>query len=54
MDNCAVQLVTRIPEGMPDLKISYADQNGEHSFYVSQSGVDGSIILVDDSIEAVG
>ncbi len=54
MDNCAVQLVTLIPEGMPELKISYRDADGEHSLYLSQSGEDGSFILVDDSIEAVG
>jgi len=54
MENCAVQLVTLIPEGMPELKLSYRDSAGEHSLYLSQSGEDGSIILVDDSIEAVG
>ncbi len=54
MENCAVQLVTLIPEGMPELKISYRDAQGEHSLYLSQSGEDGSLMLVDDSIEAVG
>lgn len=54
MENCGLQLVTGVPEGMPELKLSYRDANGEHVFYLSQSGVDGSYILVDDSIEAVG
>lgn len=54
MDNCALQLITLIPEGMPELKISYKDAAGEHTLYLSQSGVDGSLILVDDGIEAVG
>ena len=54
MNDCAVQLLTNIPEGMPDLKLSYVDSNGEHELYLSQSGEDGSFILVDGSIEAVG
>ena len=54
MCDCALQLVTNVPEGMPELKISYSDAGGEHVFYLSQSGLDGSFILVDDSIEAVG
>lgn len=54
MEDCAVQLVTNVPEGMPELKLSYTDANGEHELYLSQSGEDGSFILVDGSIEAVG
>ena len=54
MNNCVLQLVTLVPEGMPELKISYEDANGKHEFYLSQSGVDGSFILVDGSVEAVG
>ncbi len=54
MKDCAVQLITTIPEGMPELKLSYTDAGGEHSLYLSQSGEDGSLLLVDDSIEAVG
>lgn len=54
MNDCAVQLVTIVPEGMPDLKISYTDASGEHNLYLSQSGLDGSLLLVDEGIEAVG
>ena len=54
MTNCVLQLVTNVPEGMPELKISYCDAAGEHVYYLSQSGIDGSFILVGDNIEAVG
>ena len=54
MEDCALQIVTDIPEGMPELKLSYRDAAGEHELYLSQSGVDGSFIFVDGSIEAVG
>ena len=55
MEDCALQLVTDIPEGMPELKLSYTDAEGEHELYLSQSGEDGSLLLVDgSSIEAVG
>ena len=54
MEDCALQLVTSIPEGMPELKLSYSDAKGEHVFYLSQSGVDGSLVLVGEGIEAVG
>lgn len=54
MEDCALQLLTNIPEGMPELKLSYTDAEGEHELYLSQSGEDGSFILVDGSIEAVG
>lgn len=54
MTDCAIQLVTLIPEGMPNIKISYTDAEGEHSLLLTQSGEDGSIILVNDDIEAVG
>ena len=53
MDNCALQLQCLIPEGMPNLRISYDDEAGSHSFYLSHSGVDGSVLLT-DTVEAVG
>ena len=53
MDNCALQLRCLIPEGMPNLRISYDDAQGSHSYYLSHSGVDGSVILT-DAVEAVG
>ena len=55
MHDCAVQLVTVLPEGMPDLMIRYTSSNGSrHNLLVTQSGEDGSLILSDDSIVAVG
>lgn len=54
MTDCAVQLVTVIPEGMPDIMISYSTASGEQHLYLTESGEDGSLILADDSIEAVG
>lgn len=53
MDNCALQLQCLIPEGMPNLRISYDDAGGSHSYYLSHSGLDGGAILT-DAVEAVG
>ena len=55
MENCAVQVSTWIPDGMPNLKLSYRNSEGLQNFYLTQSGEDGSLILMPgDSIEAVG
>ncbi len=54
MQDCALQIKTLIPEGMPDLMISYTDKDGRHNILLTESGEDGSLILMDDSIEAVG
>jgi len=55
VQNSAIQLIAEIPEGMPNLMISYSDAAGEsHRWLISQSGKDGSLILVDENIEAVG
>lgn len=55
MKDCILQLDVVIPEGMPNLMLSYSDGAGEHhSLLLTQSGEDGSFILVDDDIEAVG
>lgn len=53
MDNCALQLQCQIPEGMPNLRVSYDDAGGSHSYYLSHSGLDGSALLI-DTVEAVG
>ena len=53
MDNCALQLHCLIPEGMPNLRVSFDDADGSHSYYLSHSGLDGSVILT-DTVEAVG
>ena len=53
--DCAVQLEVTVPEGLPDLLISYYTADGERcGKLLSQSGADGSYMLVDDNIEAVG
>lgn len=55
MNDCMLQLDVSIPEGMPNLMISYTDDAGQrHSLLLTQSGEDGSFILADDDIEAVG
>lgn len=55
LDNCAVQIKTMIPDGMPKLMISYTSADGSRiNQLISQSGFDGNIILTDDSIVAVG
>lgn len=56
MSDCAIQLVTMIPEGMPTRMISYTTADGtQHQYLISHSGEDGSLILIDsDSVEAVG
>lgn len=55
MTDCALQINTTIPEGMPNLMITYTDDTfATHRFLLSENGIDGSVILVDDTIEAVG
>lgn len=54
MEKNAVQVSTSIPDGMPDLKLSYRTADGVQSCYLTQSGEDGSLILLDDDIEAIG
>lgn len=55
MTDCALQIRARLPEGMPDLMISYTDENyQEHRLLLSENGVDGTPVLVDDTIVAVG
>ncbi len=55
MNDCALQLKTDIPDGMPNLMISYYTADGQRvNRLLTQSGEDGSLILVDDSIAAVG
>ena len=55
LSDCAVQLEVVIPEGLPNLLITYYTGDGvRHGKLLSQSGADGSYLLVDDDIEAVG
>lgn len=55
MTDCALQLSVLLPEGMPNLMISFTDENHElHRLMLSENGQDGTPILVSDSIVAVG
>ena len=55
MTDCALQLSVALPEGMPNLMISYTDENHvSHRLLLSENGVDGTPVLVDDTIVAVG
>lgn len=55
MHDCSIQLVTILPEGMPNVMIRYTSADGSnHNLLITQSGEDGSLILTDDSITAVG
>ncbi len=46
-DGESVCVQTWIPDAMPNLAISWRDSEGEHTKYISQSGMDGSLILMD-------
>lgn len=55
LKDCAVQVSTMIPDGMPSLRISYRTADGVKNLYLTESGEDGHLILLDgESIEAVG
>lgn len=43
----SVCVQTWIPDVMPNLALSWRDAEGEHVKYISQSGMDGSLILMD-------
>ena len=46
-DGESVCVQTWIPDVMPNLAISWRDAAGEHTSYISQSGMDGSLVLMD-------
>ena len=55
LDDCALQIRVVVPEGLPNLRIAYTTADGvRHGKLLSQSGLDGSYMLVDDDIQAVG
>jgi len=55
MSDSAIQVITSIPDGMPNLMIRYRTTDGViHKQLITQSGEDGSLILADSSIAAVG
>ena len=53
MEDSALQLVCTIPEGMPDLRISYENAEGEQTLYLSRNGTDGSPVVT-AQVEPVG
>ena len=56
LSDLGVQIQTEIPDGMPNLMIRYCDADGTvHSFLVTESGEDGSVLLLEeDRVVAVG
>ena len=51
----AIQLVTVVPDGMPNLMIRFSTADGTaHKLLLSQSGEDGGLMLTDTDIVAVG
>ena len=54
LSDCKLQLSLVIPEGMPDVMICFTSEGHEYSKFISQSGLDGTVLLVDDSISALG
>ena len=55
MKDSALQLVTVIPDGMPNLKISWRNADGQQACYLTQSGENGSLILMPvEDVKAVG
>ncbi|MDO4982924.1 MAG: DUF3298 domain-containing protein [Eubacteriales bacterium] len=56
MKDCALQILTDIPDGVPDLMLSYIESSGTvREFLITMSGEDGSLILVDkNSIQPRG
>ena len=53
MSGCAIQLQASLPDGMPNLMISYTSGGERHSVLLTH-GEEGGPALVDDSLEAVG
>jgi len=45
-DKQAVSIRLSIPEMLPDLMVSYETANEVKRFYISKSGVDGSVVLL--------
>ena len=55
MDDCALQLITVVPEGLPNLMVRFTDGEGNRqALLLSEDGRNGKPVLVDDSIQAVG
>jgi hypothetical protein len=55
MTDCALQICTAIPDGMPDLMIAYTDADYvQHRLFLSVDADTGHVALVDDTIQAVG
>ena len=52
MENSGVQLAASIPDGYPNLALSYIGEGGElHRALISQSGENGSFILMEEGVK---
>ena len=49
-----IQLALDIPDGMPNMMVSYKSDGIEYNRFITQSGKDGTLLLLDDDITAVG
>ena len=54
MQDAAVQLAAVLPEGVPNLMLSYRSGGEEHRCLLTQSGEDGSLILLSEGIYIIG
>ena len=51
MESSAVQIQAEIPDGFPNLALSYRGENGEgHRCLISQSGEDGRLLLMEEGV----
>lgn len=48
MDDCALQLVASIPEGLPELMVRYSTAEGQFTKLLSYSREDGGWLLIDE------
>ena len=54
ISDARIQLQLDIPDGMPNMMLSYTSDGVEISRFITQSGYDGTVMLVDTDINAVG
>ena len=54
ISDARIQLSLDIPDGMPNMMLSYTSEGVEYSRFITQSGYDGHVILIDTDINAVG
>ena len=55
LEDCDVYLKALVPEGLPNLRVSYTTGDGQrHGKVLTVSGVNGQVLLRDDDISVVG